>query len=94
MYPSQQKDNPDIVTSKNLTVHPRVKELYKFFKRNGKLVDLKGYDPKILHVNSKIILDMIAKRENGWEEMLPEGISDLIKRRKLFGYTPPRPSKN
>lgn len=94
MYPSQQKDNPDIVTSKNLKVHPRVKELYKFFKRNGKLVDIKGYDPKILHVNSKIILDMIAKRENGWEEMLPEGISDLIKRRKLFGYTPPRPSKN
>jgi hypothetical protein len=94
MYPSKQKNTPEILTSKNLKVQPRVQELYNFFKRNGKLIDIKEYDPKILHVNSRTILEMIAKGEKGWEEMLPEGISDLIKRRKLFGYTPPRASKN
>ena len=94
MYPSKQTNATEIITSKNLKVHPRMKELYKFFKRNGKLVDIQEYDSKILHVNSKTILEMISKREKGWEAMLPEGISDLIKIRKLFGYTPPRSRKN
>ena len=83
---SKQTNATEIITSKNLKVHPRMKELYKFFKRNGKLVDIQEYDSKILHVNSKTILEMISKREKGWEAMLPEGISDLIKIRKLFGY--------
>ena len=29
---------------------------------------------------------MISNAEHGWEEMLPEGVSDIIKKQKLFGY--------
>ena len=29
---------------------------------------------------------MISTGEPGWEEMLPEGVSELIKDQKLFGY--------
>jgi hypothetical protein len=61
-------------------------ELYKFFKTNGKLIDIKNYDPKILEVFSRTILELIAKSNRDWEEMVPEGIADLIKTRKLFGY--------
>ena len=86
LYPSNNGENNELLTSENLKVHPRIKELYKFFKNNGKLVDIKDYDPEILNVYSKLILDMISKSEDGWEEMLPEGISELIKRRRLFGY--------
>jgi hypothetical protein len=28
---------------------------------------------------------MIAKGDDGWENMLPEGVSDLIKEKSLFG---------
>ncbi|WP_139957902.1 TonB-dependent receptor [Flavicella sediminum] len=87
LYPSKNEETGELLTSDNLTVHPRIKELYKFFKNNGKLVDIKEYDPTILNVYSKLILEMIAKSEDGWEEMLPEGISELIKRRRLFGYS-------
>ena len=62
-------------------------ELYKFFKTNGKLIDIKNYDPEILEVFSRTILELIAKSKKGWEEMVPEGIADLIKSRKLFGYS-------
>jgi hypothetical protein len=34
------------ITSENLKVHPRMKELYKFFKFNGKVVDIDDYDPE------------------------------------------------
>jgi hypothetical protein len=39
-------ENGDITTSENLKVHPRMKELYKFFKFNGKVVDID--DPETL----------------------------------------------
>ena len=34
----------------------------------------------------KYISGMIEEDENGWEEMLPNGISELIKKYNLFGY--------
>lgn len=91
-YPLKDRNTGKIITSENLVVHPRMTELYKFFKNNGKIVDIKNYDPKILTVFSKTILDMIAKSKAGWEAMLPEGISELIKRNRLFGYSGSRTS--
>jgi hypothetical protein len=29
---------------------------------------------------------MISDSEDGWESMLPEGVSKLIKEKSLFGY--------
>jgi len=44
LYPML-NENKTMTTSDDLKVHPRMKELYKFFKFNGKLVDIKNYDP-------------------------------------------------
>ena len=79
-------ENDEIINSDNLKVHPRMKELYKFFKFNGKLVNIKNYDPEILNIFSRTVLNMINKDEQGWEEMLPEGVAEIIKEQKLFGY--------
>jgi len=87
LYPFKNSKSGEIVTSENLKVHPRMKELYKFFKYNGKVVDIKDYDPEILNVFSATILDMIANGKHGWEEMLPTGIADIIKDERLFGYS-------
>ena len=75
-----------MTTSEDLKLHPRMKELYKYFKYNGKLVDIKNYDAEILNIFSRKVLKMISNAEEGWEEMLPEGVSDIIKAQKLFGY--------
>jgi len=87
LYPLKDQRSGEIRTSENLKVHPRMKELYKFFKYNGKVVDIKDYNPDILDVFSKTILDMIANGETGWEEMLPKGIAEIIIKERLFGYT-------
>lgn len=87
LYPLKDQRTGEIKTSENLKVHPRMKELYKFFKYNGKVIDIKDYDPEILDVFSKTILDMISNGIHGWEEMLPKGISDIIKEERLFGYS-------
>lgn len=94
MYPYQEKETGDYITSDNLKVHPRMKELYKFFKHNGKLIDIKDFDPSILHIFSRKVLKMITEGESGWEEMLPEGISEIIKKDRLFGYSRKKALKN
>lgn len=81
-------ENGDVITSENLKVHPRMKELYKFFKFNGKVIDIDDYNPEYLEVFSREVLKMISQGKSGWEKMLPHGIAELIKKDHLFGYDP------
>jgi len=84
LYPMEHDDG-SITNSENLKVHPRMKELYKFFKYNGKVVDIADFDPNILSIFSRTVLGMISNNEPGWEEMLPKGVAKLIKQQSLFG---------
>jgi hypothetical protein len=93
MYPYLDQATGTYINSKNLKVHPRVKELYKFFKNNGKLVNIDDFDPEILDIFSRTVLKMIRDGEKGWEEMLPKGIPEIIKQKRLFGYSKSRVNK-
>ena len=79
-------ENGKIVNSDNLKVHPRMKELYKFFKYNGKVEDVVDYDINHLKIFSREVLKLINSGDPKWEDMLPKGVSKLIKEQKLFGY--------
>jgi len=87
LYPYKNHETGELYTSENLKVHPRMKELYKFFKYNGKMLDIKDFNPDIMDILSREVLKMINNGEKGWEEMLPEGIPDIIKDQRLFGYS-------
>ena len=77
-------DTKELLTSNNVKVHPRMKELYKFFKYNGKVMDIIDYDPDVLDIYSREVLRMIIANEQGWEELLPEGIAEIIKEKELL----------
>src|SRR5690606_14564770 len=87
-YPMIDPDTGLTNTSNTLKVHPRMKGLYKFFKYNGKVVDIFDYDEDVLHIFSRDVLQKIATGEEGWEELLPKGIAELIKEQGLFDYKP------
>ncbi|HZJ35080.1 MAG TPA: TonB-dependent receptor [Gillisia sp.] len=89
LYPLKDHETGEIITSENLKVHPRMKELYKFFKYNGKVLDIKDYNPEFLDILSREILQMINDGKSGWEKMLPESTSEMIKNQNLFGYKKP-----
>lgn len=84
LYPMKDVSTGQIMTSNNVKVHPRMKELYKFFKYNGKVMDIIDYDPDIMDIFSREVLKRITTGEDGWEEMLPEGIAEMIKEKQLF----------
>jgi hypothetical protein len=85
LYPML-NDDGCTTNSENLKVHPRMKELYKFFKYNGKVVDITEFDEKNLKVFSREVLKMINEGTEGWEEMLPKVVANLIKEKSLFGF--------
>ncbi len=88
LYPLKDLETGEIITSENLKVHPRMKELYKYFKFNGRIIDLSNFDNDILDIFSWKVFKMIANGESGWEDMLPgEAVADIIKNKRLFGYS-------
>jgi hypothetical protein len=79
-------ENGAILNSETLKVHPRTKELYNFFKFNGKVVDITNFHPEHLKIFSREVLKMIGTNLAGWESMLPSGVSEIIKKKNLFGF--------
>ncbi|MBG44647.1 MAG: nicotinate-nucleotide adenylyltransferase [Aequorivita sp.] len=88
LYPMKDAETGEYTNSENLKVHPRMKELYKFFKYNGKVVDITDYNPDNMEIFSREVLAMIETGEEGWEQMLPPGVSEIIKDKQLFNYKP------
>jgi hypothetical protein len=86
LYPMLNQKTGEYINSENVKVHPRMKELYKFFKYNGKVVDIEDFDKDNLNIFSREVLKMIENKEENWEKLLPEGVSEIIKQKELFGY--------
>jgi hypothetical protein len=86
LYPMIDPNTGEVVDSTNVRVSSQVKELYKFFKYNEKVVDITDYKKEYLNIYSKEVLELINKGKLGWETMLPEKVSELIKEKNLFGY--------
>jgi hypothetical protein len=84
LYPMRDPETGEYTTSENLKVHPRMKELYKFFKYNGKVIDIEDFNPEVMDIFSREVLQKIENGEDGWETMLPEGVAEIIKEKKLF----------
>ncbi|ELY2016729.1 TonB-dependent receptor, partial [Flavobacterium psychrophilum] len=85
LYPMEDEVG-NIINSQNLKVHPRMKELYKFFAYNGKVTDITDFEKENLKIFSREVFKMIHNGTPGWEKMLPDGIADIIKKDHLFGY--------
>jgi hypothetical protein len=89
LYPAYKNDNEEeLITSKNAPIHPRLKPLYDYLLFNKRIIDLEDYDEKVLKINSREVLDKIRNGEDGWEEMVPGYVDNIIKENELFGYKP------
>lgn len=84
LYPYKDPKTGKITTSDNLKVHPRMKELYKFFKYNGRVVDIEDYNEDILGYFSRDILQKISNNEEGWQKAVPEKTAKMIEDQELF----------
>lgn len=86
LYPMKDPKDGFIINSNNIHVANKMKNLYKYFKYNNRLLDIIDYDEALLSIFSIKVLEKIKAGENGWEEMLPNEVTNQIKSKKLFGY--------
>ena len=85
LYPVLDKQKDTVIDSTNLKLEDNMKEFYKYFKVNDKIRDLE-FNKDYLNIFSKDVLKQIKNNAPGWEDKLPEGVSDLIIKKKMFGY--------
>ncbi len=85
LYPVLDKKKDTVIDSNNLKLEDNMKEFYKYFKVNDKIRDLE-FNKDYLNIFSKDVLKQIKNKTPGWEDKLPEGVSDLIIKKKMFGY--------
>ena len=86
VYPALQEGSAELMTARNVPIPEGVKFLYKHLLDNRQIVDFERYNPDILHIFSKQVLQLIQNGESGWEEMVPTKVANLIKEECLFGY--------
>ncbi len=84
LYPMRDEKTGKIITSKNLKVHPRMKELYKFFIDNGKVIDIEDYEEEYLDIHPRKVYEMILEGNPEWEDMVPGLTAKMIKEKNLF----------
>ncbi len=84
LYPMKDEETGEIINSKNLKVHPRVKELYKFFVDNGKVIDIEDYNEEYLDIHSRKVYNMILEGDDRWENMVPGLTAKMIKEKNMF----------
>ncbi|MBS1936649.1 MAG: TonB-dependent receptor [Bacteroidetes bacterium] len=88
VYPGKPGADQPLTTLDNMPVHPRLRPLYDYLLSNKRMVDIETYDPNVLHIFSKAVLQMIREGQDGWEAMVPPYVDNMIKDNRLFGYTP------
>ena len=86
VYPAQQEGSAELMTAENLPVPEGVNFLYKHLLDGHQIVDVEKFNPDYLYIYSKRVLEMIAQSEEGWEQMVPTRVANLVKEKCLFGY--------
>ncbi len=85
VYPLLDAGSGKLTTVENLNVSPELRKLYGYLADRGSFVELDNYNPEYLKIFSRDVLKKIAASDEAWQEMVPEGVSDLIRKRKFFG---------
>lgn len=86
LYPYKDAETHEMLTSTNLKVSDNLKELYKYFKLNKRIIDINDHNPDYAGIYSREILQKIANHESGWEKQVPDDVATMIKERGMFGY--------
>ena len=61
-----------------------MRPLYDYLLTNGRIKDL-DFKKNVLQIFSRDILYKIKKKQDGWQDGVPDGVSDIIVEKKLFG---------
>lgn len=86
LYVYPHKTDMTCMTAKSFFPPPALKNIYAHFKDSGQICDIAGCDETEIYTHSDQVHQMILKKNPQWETLVPTGVRDLIRTKKLFGY--------
>jgi hypothetical protein len=86
VYPHLDLDSGHVTTSEDFPIAPHLKHLYTYLVENRFIQSLRNSNPELLRIRSRDVLAKIQSGDTSWEQMVPPGIGEIIKRDGLLGY--------
>ena len=87
LYPYKENDSDtEIISLKHMPVSKEVLGLFNYIKETFEICDIDGFDPDLLHIWSRKVLNMIINNEAGWEDLVPKKTAKAINDKCLFGH--------
>jgi hypothetical protein len=87
VYPAIDRTTGKIITLENLELPPKLHHLYAHLRENGYVEDIRNFNSAFLTNYSAEVLAKIKSRDASWEKLVPMPIAQVIKEKKLFGYS-------
>ncbi len=80
-----------LINARNVHIDDHLRNLYDHLLENHYIDCIIGFNPDILSIFSRDVLDRIKANDTSWEKMVPAPVAEAIKKRRLFGCAPTPP---
>ncbi len=87
VYPSLDRATGKRITVENLEVVPHLRHLYTHLVENRFVENIRNYNPDYLAIYSSDVLNKIQTGDASWEKLVPPPVVEIIKRKRLFGWS-------
>lgn len=87
IYPFLGRESGKLLKSRDLKIPENLQGLFDYLVANQKLEDIDGADTSIMHIFSDDVIAKIQNGEKNWEEMVPDVVSNIIKKYQLFSFS-------
>ena len=77
-------DENGLITIDNLVVSKNLRNLYKYIRENGFLETIENCDRENMKLFSRDVFQRVCKREQGWQDPLPEPVANMIETKGLW----------
>jgi hypothetical protein len=91
VYPLLNQSAGVLITGATEEIPADMRALYQHLMERGRIRPLDNFDRSVLHIFSRDVLKRIKDNTAPWEDMVPQEIAEVIKRRRFFGYQEPKP---
>jgi hypothetical protein len=85
-YPHLDLETGKLVAADDYPVPPHLSHLYQHLLENRFIQPIKNFNPDLIPIRRRDVLERIQSGDRSWEACVPPVIVEVIKRDRLFGY--------
>lgn len=86
--PMLDESSGDIITLDQFEPGEHLHHMLAYLRENNHLKPLDSLPPELLKIYSHRVLQQLRDGDSNWEACVPANVAEMIKSKKLFGYTP------